>query len=224
MPPTRDNGASLYRVWLVDLFLSACRSGIGNQAAFNNALRAKENHDLNVYKLPETMFPSGTMYFSPAFADRRASAVVVHNNFIVGHHAKRQRFVDYGLWYLPTDAINPLRSLRVHPEGGGLHGTTALPQARYTAHVAAEQRSKELPRAGSIRHPEEELVTLTVLLRGSWRFVAVRCSMCRVSVCHLASHLGTSPLQLSDWQFRHALHICDVSSFLCATVRRSSYN
>ena len=51
-----------------------------------------------VCKLPVEQFPAGNAYFSgPSSGD--ALAVVVHNNFIIGHDNKKERFIRANLWH-----------------------------------------------------------------------------------------------------------------------------
>lgn len=79
--------------------------GKGNQAAFNQLLSAHDNVDLCVFKLPQVLFPPGSLYFG-AQADsllfNRSKVVAIHNNFIVGHAAKKQRFINHSLWLTAT--------------------------------------------------------------------------------------------------------------------------
>lgn len=62
-------------------------------------LQASHNADLSVSKLPSLQFPSGAKYFSEDEETvNRSLVVAVHNNFIVGHGEKKQRFIKHGLW------------------------------------------------------------------------------------------------------------------------------
>ena len=47
-------------------------------------------------QLPQKEFPDGSMYFDRKM---RRNVVVVHNNYIVGHENKVQRFKNVGLWW-----------------------------------------------------------------------------------------------------------------------------
>jgi hypothetical protein len=63
-----------------------------NQHIFNELLSSML---LKTTVLPVNKFPSGFHYFQ---GDQRKNAVVVHNNFIIGHDAKVARFKSHGLW------------------------------------------------------------------------------------------------------------------------------
>jgi hypothetical protein len=71
------------------------------QTLINQALK---RHAMVVRGLPRELFPSGKAFFSPSFAGAPA---VVHNNYIVGHDAKVDRFKQRGLW-LVDDALECL--------------------------------------------------------------------------------------------------------------------
>eukprot|EP01134_Creolimax_fragrantissima_P008628 CFRG8628T1 len=83
-----------------------------NQPAFNSLARKfKKNKRIRIGRLSKTLFPSGKTYFegwgnTTIHAEDRKSAVIVHNNFIIGYKKKVQRFKDNnGLWLLDTTEI-----------------------------------------------------------------------------------------------------------------------
>jgi hypothetical protein len=62
---------------------------------------------LNVLVLPRDRFPNGSAYFNVKLSQRRDVAVsMIHNNCIIGHDSKVQRFKDFGLWYCNDDVDN----------------------------------------------------------------------------------------------------------------------
>lgn len=74
-----------------------------------NAASKPPGGGLNVVGLPRKLWPSGDLYFGThgyegnGLADattdiNNSTVVVVHNNFIVGYAAKKDRFIKYGLW------------------------------------------------------------------------------------------------------------------------------
>lgn len=67
-----------------------------DQDVFND-LRSNKT-DLKINKLPIYQFPSGQLYFERFDNVTRGKAVVVHNNWIIGHDQKRDRFKKFGLW------------------------------------------------------------------------------------------------------------------------------
>jgi len=83
-----------------------------NQPVFNDLLKkAAKRGRLRHAPLPMDRFPHGGRYFTEInyknFTSHRNKAcnnmtVVVHNNYIVGHENKRQRFQQYGLWLVPS--------------------------------------------------------------------------------------------------------------------------
>ncbi|KAL4219906.1 hypothetical protein ACF0H5_020318 [Mactra antiquata] len=68
-----------------------------NQRTFNKVFRAN-NHTVTYQALNTTLFPSGKQYFELFNVTQRADVVIVHNNWIVGHDVKVQRFKDVNLW------------------------------------------------------------------------------------------------------------------------------
>ena len=75
------------------LYMSG-RSDISNQPRFN----AMNKSMLRIQKLDTTLFPSGLLYFDKFSDKQRSNSVVVHNNYIIGHDVKVQRFKKFGLW------------------------------------------------------------------------------------------------------------------------------
>ena len=73
-----------------------------NQPIFNTVMkRQKRHHGLVVKELPHREFPHGGLYFRPTYTPaQRDQAVVVHNNYIVGHDAKKKRWKTAKLWKL----------------------------------------------------------------------------------------------------------------------------
>lgn len=75
--------------------------------------------------LPRTLFPNGSAYFDLKIPQRKnITPVIIHNNCIIGHRSKVERFQAYGLWFLgpeppkpslPT-TISPAAVLRSHNE------------------------------------------------------------------------------------------------------------
>jgi len=64
-----------------------------NQHIFNELLRV--HTEMRQKVLPENAFPAGHMYFN---SKRTKGAVVVHNNYIIGHDAKVARFKAHHFW------------------------------------------------------------------------------------------------------------------------------
>ncbi|EFA77798.1 WD40 repeat-containing protein [Heterostelium album PN500] len=56
---------------------------------------------LRYFRLPRTTFPNGTAYFNLKIPQRNnVKPVIVHNNCIIGHRSKRERFIEYNLWFI----------------------------------------------------------------------------------------------------------------------------
>ena len=76
--------------------VSAPGAGAKNQPHFNAALDAAK---LPLRLLPCDLFPNGYRYASGEWrAAQRRGPLLVHNNWIKGHAAKRERFERWGLW------------------------------------------------------------------------------------------------------------------------------
>ncbi|KYQ88315.1 WD40 repeat-containing protein [Tieghemostelium lacteum] len=75
---------------------------------FYTALSLDESGQLEnkirYFKLNRQHFPNGTAYFNLKLPQRASTTpVIVHNNCIIGHRSKKERFVDYGLWYVSEE-------------------------------------------------------------------------------------------------------------------------
>jgi len=91
-------------------FLSQWEKGLQtnpqlNQPLFNSLLRSEEIPDIRHGGLGESEFPPGRLYFDEWEKLGGASnklmkkkTMVVHNNYIIGHDAKKERFQEHGLW------------------------------------------------------------------------------------------------------------------------------
>ena len=76
--------------------LHGAKAGAKNQPHYNEALRAV---GLPLRLLPCDLFPNGYRYASEAWrAAQRRRPLLVHNNWIVGHDAKLQRFRSWRMW------------------------------------------------------------------------------------------------------------------------------
>jgi hypothetical protein len=77
-----------------------------NQPVFNTVLRSPELPKIRHGGLGEVEFPPGRLYFDQWVKEgggelerrKKAKTKVVHNNYIVGHEAKKKRFEAHGLW------------------------------------------------------------------------------------------------------------------------------
>ncbi|GAM28636.1 hypothetical protein SAMD00019534_118120 [Acytostelium subglobosum LB1] len=96
---------------------------------------APQTGKLRVFKLPRTTFPNGTAYFNLKLPQRaNIEPVIIHNNCIIGHRSKRERFIDYGLWM-----IDDVRELaESSPVTGSASEKAATPPLeRYKGHFDA---------------------------------------------------------------------------------------
>jgi WD40 repeat protein len=58
---------------------------------------------VNYLVLPRMLFPNGTAYFNFKFPQRFGVVpFIVHNNCIIGHDSKVDRFKMYDMWYIPS--------------------------------------------------------------------------------------------------------------------------
>ena len=67
-----------------------------DQTAFN--LVCKEAK-IKIKSLDTNLFPSGDLYFNKFDTSKRNSVAIVHNNYIIGHDKKLQRFKKHNLWF-----------------------------------------------------------------------------------------------------------------------------
>ena len=69
-----------------------------NQPLFHHLLHNQTS--LRHVGLSDELFPSGQQYFvNMVSSNATQRVVVVHNNYIQGHDAKKKRFQDFGLWH-----------------------------------------------------------------------------------------------------------------------------
>ena len=58
--------------------------------------------NVRISRLNMNTFPSGDIYFAAKGKNNHSEVVIVHNNFIVGHDKKLERFKQFHLWYNNT--------------------------------------------------------------------------------------------------------------------------
>jgi hypothetical protein len=76
-----------------------------NQPIFNTVLRSPMLPEIRHGGLGEIEFPPGRLYFDRWAKEggelerqNKDRSLVVHNNYIVGHDAKKKRFEEHGIW------------------------------------------------------------------------------------------------------------------------------
>lgn len=62
-----------------------------------------EGEGLQLDILPDEVMPPGFKFFNRTFMEENrhryeGRLLIIHNNWIIGHDPKRQRFKDYNLW------------------------------------------------------------------------------------------------------------------------------
>ena len=99
---SNNNTHYLLKQWSESLKLTANRGS--NQIPFfirvtnMRDVTHKETFQVNI--LPIAQFVNGAMYFNPEWRrEHPAAPVTVHNNWISGHDAKKNRFIENGLWH-----------------------------------------------------------------------------------------------------------------------------
>ena len=75
---------------------------LNEQIVLNKIIRAYKSKKINLKRLDNKKFPDGNKYFDRYNETERKAAVVVHNNYIVGHDKKLTRFRKHGLWLLDS--------------------------------------------------------------------------------------------------------------------------
>jgi rhamnogalacturonan II specific xylosyltransferase len=81
-----------------------------NQPAFNDVLfQTQKKTGIRHAPLPRWAFPNGNDYYEVFDDAQRAKAVVIHNNFMVGHDKKRNHFITEGLWNVAATALKRRR-------------------------------------------------------------------------------------------------------------------
>ncbi|XP_052820230.1 uncharacterized protein LOC128246064 [Mya arenaria] len=75
------------------------KRGKNDQMIFNE-LASEGFAATRIKGLDSAYFPDGQKYFQKYSSEQRRNVVVVHNNFILSHDSKLQRFEKFGLWNL----------------------------------------------------------------------------------------------------------------------------
>jgi len=114
--------------------------------------------------------------------------VAVHNNFIIGHAVKKQRFIDHSLWFTTTaqttrdkdlspSALAPSLAVatgkhrhdeKTQQEQDNPQATQREEQQNEDWHPEKIMRQEKMRMKHDripLRHPEEELCTISVLFR-----------------------------------------------------------
>jgi len=109
--------------------------------------------------------------------------VAVHNNFIIGHAVKKQRFIDHSLWFTTTaqdlspSALEPSLAVaagkhrhdeKTEQEQDNPQATRQEAQQNEDWHPEKIMRQEKMRMKHDripMRHPEEELCTISVLFR-----------------------------------------------------------
>jgi uncharacterized protein (TIGR01627 family) len=79
-----------------------------NQPIFNAILHKRST--VKHFALSRNTFPSGLVFDSKHAQSKLDEAVVVHNNYIQGHDAKKDRFVKHNLWRVGADLVYTRKS------------------------------------------------------------------------------------------------------------------
>ena len=69
-----------------------------DQIGFNKLNKS----NVRISRLNMNTFPSGDIYFATKGKNKHSEVVIVHNNFIIGHNKKLERFKQFHLWYNNT--------------------------------------------------------------------------------------------------------------------------
>ncbi|KAL4229870.1 hypothetical protein ACF0H5_010261 [Mactra antiquata] len=70
-----------------------------DQETFNSVLQNNKG-SIRHQGLDAMQFPNGRQYFVDFNRTQRSRVVIVHNNYIIGHDTKKERFQKFGLWVL----------------------------------------------------------------------------------------------------------------------------
>ncbi|KAN0040662.1 hypothetical protein ACTA71_009000 [Dictyostelium dimigraforme] len=72
------------------------------------SISEKDKKDKIRYRLlDKKLFPNGTNYFNLKITQRdNITPFIIHNNCIIGHRSKKERFIEYGLWYISDEELN----------------------------------------------------------------------------------------------------------------------
>lgn len=100
--PFHSSRTSSFTVFLVPL-PSSCPRVRFHQPAFKAPLFEQQRAGMRLGIFPADKFPSGKEFFKHPHEEGNApihlgETLVVHNNWMVGHDRKRQRFKQYQLW------------------------------------------------------------------------------------------------------------------------------
>ncbi|EGC35435.1 hypothetical protein DICPUDRAFT_152231 [Dictyostelium purpureum] len=70
-------------------------------------LKNQNSDKIKYVLLDRKLFPNGTAYFNLKLTQRaNITPYIVHNNCIIGHRSKKERFIEYGLWSVDEKSLD----------------------------------------------------------------------------------------------------------------------
>jgi hypothetical protein len=91
------NNLNMLDIWSKDISTGKYKN---DQHAFQNVLNhTKHAHKTRVLAGDDTTIPNGWFYFRQFNTTQQQSVQIIHNNFIMGHERKKQRFQEHDLWH-----------------------------------------------------------------------------------------------------------------------------
>ena len=129
---------------------------LGEQPALNYVLRRGTPHPVRYDILPRALYPNGNAYFARGLRPTTTALgpVIIHNNWLAGFEAKRQRFVAHGMWYVEGGGFDSTSAQCVVPEDVEDAGVTSssMPSSRPASAAAGRpKRRKKQRRARTVR-------------------------------------------------------------------------
>ena len=97
------NTIAFLREWID--FMTTDKSLKPDQKVMNDLMKKKKIPGLNVKILDSANFPNGKLFFNEKWRGDKKEIVVVHNNWIVGHDTKVERFKSCGMWSVGKEAV-----------------------------------------------------------------------------------------------------------------------
>ncbi|EGG21432.1 WD40 repeat-containing protein [Cavenderia fasciculata] len=89
----------------------------GNAINLQQHPDTKDKDQIKYLKLDRALFPNGTAYFNLKLSHRRnVSPIIIHNNCIIGHRSKKDRFIDYNLWFVKDYQVDYKEIFKLPPK------------------------------------------------------------------------------------------------------------
>ncbi|XP_038061661.1 uncharacterized protein LOC119732270 [Patiria miniata] len=117
-----------------------------DQEVMNKLIEQRKVPRLKVRVLDSKHFPNGKLYSSREWRGyHKRDVVVMHNNFIIGHDKKLERFHNYGLWLLQNETAMGRTPSPLYIQYKHYYGNEPLRQVNIGSSSVSQKMSSNIP-------------------------------------------------------------------------------